>query len=111
MTFAVAGDERERRAGAAVHFERERTLKTDLLALEGGAQLAFERGVAGFPQALAGVHATPVDVAVPEAQRRLLAAHRDLVNAAAFLALVGLARVEDHAVAGLERRDEPERNG
>ena len=67
MAMAVVGDERERRAGAAVDLEGDRALETDFFPLKRRPHLAIERGVVGFPDELTGAHAAPVDVAVAEA--------------------------------------------
>jgi hypothetical protein len=108
---AVVGDHGERRAGPAVDFERDRALKTDLVAGVGGAQFAFERGIARLPHPVADLHAAKIDVAVPEPQHGLAPVGLDLVNAAAFLTVLGPAGVEHHAVAGFERRDEAKLHG
>ena len=114
VTVGVAGDERERGAGVAVELEGDRALEADFVPFEGGAEFAVEGGVVGFPDELAGADAGPVDVTVAEAEDGLaggVARGLDLVNAAAFLALGGIAGVEDDAVAGLERGGEGEGDG
>ena len=69
MACAVVGDNRERGAAAPVYFKGDGALKADLVAFKCRAEFAFQRRVAGFPHELADAHATPVDVAVAEAER------------------------------------------
>ncbi|OQB92401.1 MAG: hypothetical protein BWX86_01839 [Verrucomicrobia bacterium ADurb.Bin122] len=108
VALAIVGDECERRAGVAVDFEGERARVADLFAGKGGADLAVERGVVGFPDAVADVQAAEIEVAAAEAQDGLGAVGLDLVNASALFAGLGRAGVEDQTVAGLERGGERE---
>ena len=57
-----------------MNFERERALETDFVALEGLAHATIERRIICFPEILAGLYATKIDVAMAEAERRFGAA-------------------------------------
>ena len=50
VALAIVDDYRERCAEVAVYFKRDGAREADLLALEGRAQLAVERGIVGLPE-------------------------------------------------------------
>ena len=105
----VAHDQRQRRARVAVDLEIHRPLEPRRVARERLAQAAVQLRVARFPEPVAGAHPREVDAAVgprPKVSARppSAAVRLDRVDPAAFLGLVGLPGVEDHAVARLERR-------
>src|SRR5262249_45730377 len=102
-------DQGERGPAGAMDLEADGARETRPALGKRGAHLALQRGVAGLPEQLSGLHPPPLDVAVAEAHRGEAAAVRaHLVHPAALLALLGPAAVEDHAVAGPQRRLQPQ---
>ena len=106
----VVCDQRQRQAGTTVGLHRDGSLKPDLFALEGLPDAFFQRGVAGFPDAVTDMHPPEIDVALTEAQHGFRPVWFDLIDAAAFLLHLGVPGVEHHAVTRFKRRDRAERH-
>ena len=110
MAESVVCNHRQRQAGATMGFHRERSLKPDLLALEGLPDAFFQRRIAGFPDPVADMHPPEIDVALTEAQHGFRPVWFDLVDPAAFLLRLRVPGVEHHAVTRFKRRDRAERH-
>ncbi len=107
VALPIVGQQDQGAARPPVRLHPDRPREANLLAGEAGAQLAAERRVVRLPEALAGSDAPPVQIPVAKAQAGHAAGDpgaADLVDPAAFLPLFGPARIEDHAIARLERR-------
>ena len=100
----------ERFAGQPMHLHLERALELRRVSLEALSQPAVQFRVARLPKLIAHVNALEVNVPPSKAQFRkpaisafgLRTSH--FINPSALFLLLGMARVEDHPVARLQRR-------
>ena len=74
VAFVIRGDQRERRASVTMHLKVQWALETDFFAFEGLAHATIKRRIICFPEILAWLYATKINVAVAEAERRFGAA-------------------------------------
>ena len=106
----IAGNEGEGLPLKAVNFEIERALKPRLVSGIGLPNAAIEFGIAGFPNPVARLNTSEIDIVAAETESHLPCPFENLINAAALLWLVGIAAIEDDAVAGLHRAFARENN-
>src|SRR5262245_11577775 len=109
MPEFISHDQRERLPLATMHLELERAVKFWLIALKRGAQAPVQVRIIGLPDFVADTNAAESDVTATKRQFNFLGVScfelrtPDLIHAPAFFFLFGMTRVEDHAVAWLQR--------
>ena len=106
MPFAIVGDQSEWGVYATVNFEGDGPLETNLITGESFAHFLIERGVVGFPNALACSNSRKINIAATETHHGFAGLGFDLVDSPAFFTCGGFAVVEDEAIAGFSRLEQ-----
>src|SRR4051812_14119668 len=102
MPIAVPGDNSQWSAGVAVNFNVNRPAEPDLFAFKSCAHFPVQCRIVRLPNTLARPHPPPVDIVAAKTQHGLsVFPGLDLIDPAAFLALIRFPRIEDDAIARL----------